>query len=374
MSVMNRNFSLYLDAIRFFAATIVLLHHLSDLLFNSEMRIFNIGHEAVVIFFVLSGYVIAYSVKVKTYDYKEYFLARFSRIYSVAIPAILLTIILDVIGTSICRACYQDIYVALDYPAIRFLASITFTGELWFVSILSFSNIPFWSIHYEVFFYVFFGVMLYAPKKYRAGLLVVLLLIVGPKVAILLPLWLFGAYLYRPKDYFNSTIFNLVLWFVTTGALFYLLAIGGKETITEQANLVLYGFLGFPENLNLAASRYFVFDYIFGIIFGLNLITSKSLIDAFKFNVDKTTVAKLIRYLANRTFSIYLFHFPLIGFFNAVLPHGIDERVRWFSIAVLTIISVFTLSRYTEQKKHLYSKWLRTLFNKFSNLSLKSGN
>lgn len=371
---MNRNFSLYLDVIRFFAASIVLLHHLSDLLFFSEMRIFNIGHEAVVIFFVLSGYVISYSVKAKSYDYKEYFFARFSRIYSVAIPAILLTIVLDAIGTTICRSCYQDIYVALDYPFIRFLASITFTGELWFVSILSFSNIPFWSIHYEVFFYVFFGALLYAPKKYRAGLLVVLLLIVGPKVAILLPLWLFGAYLYRPKDYFNSGLVNILLWFFTTGALFYLLAIGGKELITEQANQVLYDVLGFPETLNWAASRYFVFDYVFGIIFGLNLITSKSLIDACRFNVDKTTFAKIIRYLANRTFSIYLFHFPLIGFFNAVLPHGLDEQTRWYLISILTIISIFMLSRYTEQKKHLYSKWLRIIFNKLREMSFKRTN
>ena len=368
---MNRNFSLYLDVIRFFAATIVLLHHLSDLLFNSEMRIFNIGHEAVVIFFVLSGYVISYSVKVKSYDYKTYFLARFSRIYSVAIPALLLTIVLDVIGTTICRACYQDIYVALDYPVIRFLASITFTGELWFVSILSFSNIPFWSIHYEVFFYVFFGAMLYAPKRYRAGILFLLVLIVGPKVAILLPLWLFGAYLYRPKDYFNSTIINLFLWFATIGALLYLLSIGGKALITEQANHFLFSVLGFPENLNLAASRYFVFDYVFGIIFGLNLITSKSLIDSFKFSLDKTVLAKIVRYLANRTFSIYLFHFPLIGFFNAVLPQAMDNQLRWCMISIMTILSIFILSSYTEQKKHVYSKWITTLSSKLSEILLK---
>ncbi len=206
---MNRNFSLYLDLIRFLAAVAVLLSHLSDLLFNSSFRIFNIGHEAVVIFFVLSGFVISYSVKTKNYNCTEYFVARFSRIYSVAIPAIFLTILLDVIGTSVCRDCYQDMYVALDYPLIRFLASITFTGELWFISILSFSNIPFWSIHYEVFFYVFFGVMLYTHKKYKFALLVLLLLIAGPKIAILLPLWLFGAYLYRPKNYFDSMFVNL---------------------------------------------------------------------------------------------------------------------------------------------------------------------
>ncbi len=363
---MNKNFSLYLDAIRFFAAIMVLLHHLSDLLFSSDMRVFNIGHEAVVIFFVLSGYVISYSVKSKDYSCKDYFVARFSRIYSVAIPAIFLTIILDILGTAICRDCYQDIYVALDYPIVRFLASMTFTGELWFVSIMSFSNIPFWSIHYEVFFYVFFGAMLYTKRKYRFALLLVLLLVAGPKIAILLPLWLFGAYLYRTDDYFKSTFTNLILWFATAFIIFYLLTIGGKSIVTEQANDILYRVIGFNESLNLAASRYFVFDYIFGIAFGLNLIVSKSLIDSLNFDLDKTKVAQLVRYLANRTFSIYLFHFPLIGFFNAVISHDISEQFRWFVIVILTIVSIFTLSKYTEQKKHVYSKWIRIGIDKLN--------
>jgi len=361
---MNKNFSLYLDLVRFLAALVVLLHHLSDLLFSSDMRIFNIGHEAVVVFFVLSGYVISYSAKVKDYGCKEYFIARFSRIYSVAIPAIILTIILDYIGTTICRHCYQDIYVALDYPVIRLLASITFTGELWFISILSFSNIPFWSIHYEVFFYVFFGAMLYTEKKYRFAVLILLLLVAGPKVAILLPLWLFGAYLYRPDNYFKSPIVNFILWIATSFLLFSLFAFNGKSFITGYGNEMLYGVLGFSESLNLAASKYFVFDYVFGLIFGLNLIVSKSLIESFSFDLDKAKVAKVIRYLANRTFSIYLFHFPLIGFFNALVPHDIEDNLRWSFIIILTIISIFTLSRYTEQRKHFYSKWLRIGFEK----------
>jgi peptidoglycan/LPS O-acetylase OafA/YrhL len=366
---MKINFSLYLDLIRFSAAVLVLLHHLSDLLFSSTLRVFNVGHESVVIFFVLSGYVISYSVKVKDYSCKEYFVARFSRIYSVVIPALFLTIILDVIGTSICRDCYQDMYVALDYPVIRFLASITFTGELWFISILSFSNIPFWSIHYEVFFYVFFGAMLYAHKKYKLALLALLLLIAGPKIAILLPLWLLGAFLYRPDNYIKSTVFNLLIWLLTFFLLLALLANDGKSLITGYGNDFLYGVLGLSKSLNLAASKYFIFDYFFGVIFALNLIISKSLIEKIKFDFDDTKLGTIVRYLANRTFSIYLFHFPLIGFYNAILPHSMSGVLRWTSIIILTVVSIFILSNYTEQKKHIYSKWLRIGLNKLSTLS-----
>lgn len=52
--------SLYLDAVRFLAALVVLLHHTWPLLFP-DFPLPWPGHSAVVVFFVLSGYVIAHA-------------------------------------------------------------------------------------------------------------------------------------------------------------------------------------------------------------------------------------------------------------------------------------------------------------------------
>lgn len=57
------------------------------------------GVQAVDAFFVLSGFVIAHVSAVKERDARTYFISRAARIYSVAIPAIILTSILDAIGS-----------------------------------------------------------------------------------------------------------------------------------------------------------------------------------------------------------------------------------------------------------------------------------
>ena len=56
------------------------------------------------VFFVLSGYVIASTVERKRelgITLNSYYLDRFSRIYSVLIPAIILTVLLDAIGAQL---------------------------------------------------------------------------------------------------------------------------------------------------------------------------------------------------------------------------------------------------------------------------------
>ena len=364
---MNRNFSIYLDLVRFLAAVVVLLHHFSDVLFNSPLRIFNIGHEAVVVFFILSGYVIAYTVTAKNCTQESYFVARFSRIYSVAIPATILAILLDYTGTSIAPGNYQDIYLALDHPFIRFITSMTFTGELWFFSILSFSNIPYWSIHYEVFFYVFFGVMVFAPKGYKVPLLLIISFIAGPKILIMLPIWLFGVYLFRRADLKISNRGLLILWLLTCVMLFYLIAFDAKNVITKLTNNFIMNIWPQYKNLNFAGSKYFVFDYIFGVIFGTHLITTKQLCHQIKRDLSLLPVGQAIRFIANRTFSIYLFHFPLLAFLNAIIPQFENNLLRSSVILILTLIFIFLLSHFTEQKKYIYANTIRFLISKVKN-------
>lgn len=98
---MNKNFSLYLDIVRFVAALAVFLDHLSSKPFTENVlfHAFGLyGQLAVIVFFVLSGYVIAFVTATKELDAKSFFVARVSRIYSVVILALILTLLLDNIG------------------------------------------------------------------------------------------------------------------------------------------------------------------------------------------------------------------------------------------------------------------------------------
>jgi len=74
--------SVYLDLARTFAALAVLLDHaipLFDLPWIADY-----GHQAVIVFFVLSGYVIANIAETREATPRAFLVARFSRLWSVS--------------------------------------------------------------------------------------------------------------------------------------------------------------------------------------------------------------------------------------------------------------------------------------------------
>lgn len=85
--------SVYFDLIRFFAAIIVVMNHYGVLLSLAKSTTFP-GSDAVIVFFVLSGYVINYVSDRSDLTGYRYIFYRLSRLWSVAVPATLLSIIL----------------------------------------------------------------------------------------------------------------------------------------------------------------------------------------------------------------------------------------------------------------------------------------
>ena len=81
-------FSLYLDLARFIAAFLVVsAHYLQYQVPGADIAGFlpDMGREAVIIFFVMSGFVIAYASQRRNASAREYAAPRIGRIYSVAI-------------------------------------------------------------------------------------------------------------------------------------------------------------------------------------------------------------------------------------------------------------------------------------------------
>ena len=71
-------------------------------------RISHLGNDAVMVFFVLSGFVIAYVANSKEKTIESYFISRFARLYSVVLPALILTIIFDYFGSRIAYELYDS--------------------------------------------------------------------------------------------------------------------------------------------------------------------------------------------------------------------------------------------------------------------------
>jgi len=198
---MNKPTSIYLDLIRFFAAATVFIVHANYDRFTGGLsvlwRMANLGNDAVMVFFVLSGFVIAYVADQKEKTVKQYFISRFARLYSVAVPALVLTVVLDYIGSRVNYSVCSGWWFQTDNPVWRLLANFLFINELWFSSVRPFSNGPFWSLGYEFWYYVIFASAYYIQSPRRYFLIAAVCLLVGPKILILFPIWVLGVTVYQ---------------------------------------------------------------------------------------------------------------------------------------------------------------------------------
>jgi peptidoglycan/LPS O-acetylase OafA/YrhL len=134
--------SLYLDAVRFCASVIVFLAHVA-IFRGSFWQFGSFAFVAVMIFFVLSGYVIAHVIKVREHTLEDYVSSRFGRLYSVVLPAIIISALCAfIISFSANNPNYNqsDNYHAPTINAFRYLATFTFTNRFWIFTNLEIEN------------------------------------------------------------------------------------------------------------------------------------------------------------------------------------------------------------------------------------------
>ena len=205
---MTPELSIYLDVLRFSAAMIVFIGHVSGQRLTGGFLwpIAAYMDDAVVAFFVLSGFVISHATTKSETTFADYAVSRAARIYSVAIPALGLTFALNSLGRHIDPVLYNE---AWGYVGTGRWFQLTvngiFIGEVWSLHVSPGSDLPYWSLGYEVWYYVIFGLALYLPGRARAWSIVAMLC-AGPKVMLLFPIWLLGAALYRWRPHLPLAI------------------------------------------------------------------------------------------------------------------------------------------------------------------------
>ncbi|MGC9272004.1 acyltransferase family protein, partial [Acidiphilium sp.] len=161
---MNKETSIYLDAVRFTAALAVFFDHISGSRFTGGLfwQMGPYGPEAVDVFFVLSGFVIAYVYDTRENTPMRYAVSRFARIYSVALPALIATFILDDIGRKARPGIYEAYWGYQWHGRLsQLIHAISFTNQIWFNQVQPGSNFPYWSLGFEVWYYVIFAVAVF---------------------------------------------------------------------------------------------------------------------------------------------------------------------------------------------------------------------
>ena len=276
-----------------------------------------------------------------------YVLNRCARLYSVALPAIVLTIVLDQIGRTLAPALYHGFQYQDAEPVQRVLRALSFTNELWFESWRVFSNGPYWSLGYEFWFYALFGCAWYLRGLQRAMALLIGAALLGPKILLLLPVWTLGVAVYRINTHhLASARVGLVLWLSSIALYAAFRAYGLRDALLAWSH-AQFG-RQFVEH-SLHWSNEFLASYVIGLLVAMNFVGLRACASIFEPALLR--FERPIRRWAACTFAIYLFHYPLLQCLAA--SGGFDARSP-FAIALLGLVTLLLcrlLASVTEQRK-----------------------
>jgi peptidoglycan/LPS O-acetylase OafA/YrhL len=336
---MDSHFSRYLDLTRFGAALLVVLTHYVQQGLVGNMPIF--GREAVIVFFVLSGFVIAYTTSEKGLSLKQYVVARSARIYSVALPVLLLCFLLVYLVAPL--VALPD---ALQYqarkPYLYVPLHVLFMGELWTLSETPPWLIQYWSLSYEVWYYVLFGVLFYLRGTRRVLLGALALLVMGYKLWLLLPVWLAGAALFRYRGCVTLTPTQARLGWLASIAALGLYKYAGLDASLRALGMALWPF----ASLHLGTADRYLADYVVCMLVCLNFLCARQA--AF---TSLRALDAPIRTLAAYTFTLYLIHGPVIGMWLLFYPHQRGSALDLLLLSICIGGATWLVGMITEQRK-----------------------
>jgi len=394
MNELSQEASVFLNLVRFAACEMVVVgHFLTKYQPTFGEPTFKVGSSlggvAVFLFFALSGLRICYSLanKLRTpeYRFRDYFVDRFSRIYSGLVPALF-------IGAVIAAAIYVTNYAYFEYlssmqsapspltfgmtlgmlerfPVAFFdsllkplgltfpLPSVTpfgFNGVLWTLVVE-------WWV-YMVFGWLIIGALSLTGRRKRG----IIYKAVFFAVAVILSLVLLGL-----LEEFSSFI---IVWFA--GAVM-MLSIGNEAIRQKIANPYATKILSALLVLALAVTAFRIytafglgsqyFDATAGLLVSVCLFLAVLLLNVnpakhFSKLILDRRIVNWVTAGAGFSYTLFLTHYPIIIFLSGLnLP--IDRALMFLPILLATNSIAFALSYFTEKRHRTLANAIKKRFN-----------
>jgi len=366
--------SVLLDLVRGLAAVLVLLSHWKILYFvdypqiPSHKLLFALpyvlaaaGHQAVLIFFVLSGYLIGgsifRSVDRGTWSWKTYLTHRFVRLWVVLIPGLVLGGMLDWTGLHL-----QLTHALYSAPSpkthnldiVHSLSPHVFLGNVAFLQTVIVpmfgSNGSLWSLANEFWYYLLFPLLWLAlarssgtPISLLRRILYLCLFLglawfVRSSLLELFPVWLAGTVLARiPPPAFGLKI-------RTVCALLYFLLL--------MLSTKVHVFPGLAQ------------DYILGV---LTFFFFWSILSARRRAAD-SAFTRFSRNISRFSYTLYVVHMPALLFLTALFagfqvwsPTDIPHHLMALSILATVLVYAWIVAAFTEFRTDRVRRWAEKL-------------
>lgn len=363
----------YLDATRAIAALAVLLGHWRALYFvdfgnvkapfagvKLLYLITGFGHQAVMIFFVLSGFFIGSSVFRKagrdSWSWGDYAIDRGARLYTVLIPGLLLGLLWDWLGIH-----FLDSRGIYSHPLIPFADSIPvhgFTAAAWLGNVLFLqsrftpvfgSNVPLWSLFNEFWYYVLFPALVTVFLCMRRG---ALLKAAGAVLAAVFASWMLGAQLS-----------GFVVWLA--GCAVALSARHLRFSARARGRLWLYiGAAGALFSFSLWRARESTLSVGHDLAVGLSCAVLLHGILQLPLSLPAAAI-RLAHTFAGFSFSLYVLHFPLLLLIRArwlaALRWQPDLRHLLYGtpVAIGVAAYAYAVAHLTENNTAAVRAWIR---------------
>ena len=357
-------FSNWLNFFRWTAAFLVVIGHLRHIVFvdykgvieknltaKGMYFITGLGHEAVMMFFVISGLLVGGLTLQKWQSqmhFGEYLINRISRIYTVFIPALVIGAGLDWVGIhyfnqlGIYTAGEQFRTVSTNFNSENRLTSNVFMANIAMLQSIVVpslgSNGPLWSLAYEWWYYLLFAGLLGGHFSKNLQVKVVLWILSGVMLTVLpikltlwMSIWLMGVAVFL---YGQSNLPKPPVWL---GFVVFMSVLLVSRLSHNQDNVLNH------EPLYVE----FIRDAIFGLGFSFLLLS------LYGNGPGKTLDSKFSAVnalLSNFSYSVYLFHFPflllMISIVNKADGSGILGQPAWNSFlgAAAMLVAIYIYS------------------------------
>lgn len=346
----------WLDLIRFLAAFMVVLSHLRGSAFvefgmlpDSQRNILTaivygfsrLGHEAVLVFFVMSGFLVGGKTLERSIagslEIKDYSIDRAVRIMLPLIGALILIIITNILMG------YQNDYLSL--------VGNFFSLQGVFVEP---SDAPLWSLSYEVWFYVLFGAMccFFMKDKYKKFwplvILIISFIVFTRLDYVYLLIWLIGVIIYFYPPLKKST-FRLSSYLILT----FVFLIGIQLSSGSRSMS--------PNVIGSILNRD-ILQILFALFFSLSMV---QIIKIEPQNGFFIRIDKLGTKLALFSYTLYLTHYSFIHLFEHFgFPKSKEINLTSLSFFFLEfficLLAAYLIYLLFEKHTYVVKKWIKS--------------
>jgi len=305
----------------------------------------------------MSGYIVYSSTTSRHTSGRDYAVARISRIYSVALPAVVFSVLLAAYAASRWPGPATDIASWRPFSLGDIAASLLFLNESAGFSTQLALNGPYWSLCYEVWYYVLFGVFFFVKSRWRWPLLLLVAAVAGPAILVLFPIWVLGAWLAsRPRQLLSmAPMMALVVW-VGAVAFIWVLNTSGIEQVIKS-----YFHNRVPGFWRLEASQRLFTDYAIAVALAAHLIAFAFLPTAIQDFFLRTRA--LWAALAGFSFTLYLFHRPVTSLAGALMPDARNDAGVAVGVTAAVLLGCWLVAFVTEHQLPAWRRGVRRVLS-----------